>query len=171
MKLSTIKTQPTIYVLVGLPASGKSTWIRENMDPQNFVIVSSDDEIDKHAKSKGLTYSDVFDSYIKTATKIMNETFRVAISERKSIIWDQTNMTIKKRKNILSQVPRNYGKIAVVFRIDDDELDRRLLKRAQDEGKHIPQHVIQSMAKSFEMPTTEEGFDKVITNTNIEILQ
>ena len=164
MKLTEIhnKTQPIAYVLVGLPGSGKSTWMRGVNQNGDFVIVSSDDEIEKHAKDRGLTYSDVFDSYVKTATSLMNAKFKEAVAANQNIIWDQTNMTSKKRKGILQQIPRGYRKIAVVFQIDDQELERRLTKREQDEGKAIPKHIIYSMAKSFEMPTTAEGFDQII---------
>lgn len=164
MKLTEIlnKTQPIAYILVGLPGSGKSTWMRSINQSDNFVIVSSDDEIERHAKSKGLTYSNVFDSYVKTATSLMNAKFKEAVAANQNIIWDQTNMTSKKRKGILQQIPRNYTKIAVVFQIDEQELERRLAKREQDEGKAIPKHIIYSMAKSFEMPSTTEGFDQII---------
>ena len=163
MKLTEIrKTNPIAYILVGLPGSGKSTWVRSIIQDNQFVIVSSDDEIERHAKDNGQTYSQVFDSYVKTATSLMNAKFKDAVANNQSIIWDQTNMTSKKRKGILQQIPKNYRKIAVVFQIDEQELERRLTKREQDEGKAIPKHIIYSMAKSFEMPTTAEGFDQII---------
>lgn len=164
MKLTEIHNtnQKIAYVLVGLPGSGKSTWMRSINKDGDFVIVSSDDEIEKYAKEQGLTYSDVFDSYVKTATGLMNKKFKDAVAANQNIIWDQTNMTSKKRKGILQQIPRGYKKIAVVFQISEQELEARLAKREQEEGKHIPKHVIYSMAKSFEMPTTAEGFDQII---------
>jgi len=162
MKMSDIKKQPIAYVLVGLPGSGKSTWVRGINRDGDFVIVSSDDEIEKYAKDKGLTYSDVFSDYVKTATSLMQSKFKEAIAGNHNIIWDQTNMTSKKRKGILQQIPKNYKKIAVVFQIDEAELTARLEKRNREEGKHIPQSIIYSMAKSFEMPTTAEGFNEVI---------
>lgn len=164
MKLKEIqnKNQPIAYILSGLPGSGKSTWVRSINQNSDFVIVSSDDEIEQHAKDRGLTYSDVFDSYVKTATSRMNAKFKEAVAANRNIIWDQTNMTSKKRRGILQQIPHSYKKIAVVFQIDDQELERRLEKREQDEGKKIPKHIIYSMANSFEMPSTVEGFDQII---------
>lgn len=163
MKISDIKKKPVAYILVGLPGSGKSTWMRNLMSSdEEYVVVSSDDEIEKYAKSKGLTYSDVFDEYVKTATSLMNHKFKEAIQNNMNIIWDQTNMNSKKRRSILQQLSQRYRKVAVVFQVDDSELDRRLKKRAQEEGKHIPNHVIDSMRRSFEMPSRSEGFDEVI---------
>ena len=159
MKLTDIQNKnPILYVLVGLPGSGKSTWTRAINKDGSFTIVSSE----KHARSQGLTYSDVFDAYSKTATVLMNQKFKEAVANNDNIIWDQTNMTAKKRKNILMQIPKNYKKIAVVFKIDEAELQARLDKRSKDEGKTIPPFVMTSMARSFEMPTKAEGFNEVI---------
>lgn len=163
MKIANLHNkQPVAYVLVGLPGSGKSTWIRSVNAAGEYVVISSDDKIDAHAKENGKTYSDVFDSYIKQATSAMNADFKEAVANNKNIIWDQTNMSSKKRKGILQQLPKNYKKIAVVFQIADDELIRRLEKRSKDEGKTIPMGIVYSMAKSFEMPTTAEGFNEII---------
>ena len=166
MKMSNLKVgeKPQIFVLVGLPASGKSTWTANKLknSPYSFSIISSDDKIESYAKAQGKTYSEVFQDYAATAQQEIWQDFKKAIKAEKNIIWDQTNMTIKKRKSILSQLPNGYVKTAVVFKINDDELVRRLNSRAEKEGKHIPEHVIKSMTKSYQEPTENEGFDNVI---------
>jgi gluconate kinase len=49
--------------------------------------------------------------------------------------------------------------IAVVFRTPEpEEHSRRLASRP---GKVIPDHVLQSMVSTFEIPTEEEGFDEI----------
>lgn len=163
MKISEIQKTPVAYILVGLPGSGKSTWVRSLMrNGGDYTVISSDDEIEAYARSKGLTYSDVFNDYVKTATSIMNAKFKEAVANSANIIWDQTNMSAKKRKTILQQLPKKYKKVAVVFRVDRAELQARLDKRAREEGKFIPQHVVDRMERSFEMPTKAEGFDEII---------
>lgn len=167
MKLHHLKEsdeQPTIIVMVGLPGSGKSTW-RDRMTAASdvdWVIVSSDDEIERLASADGLDYTQGFDKYVGKATGIMKQKFREAVNKGKSIIWDQTNMTPKKRKGILNQIPDNYRKVAVVFEVDDAELQKRLSNREKETGKHIPPHVIKSMAQSYVPPTKQEGFDEII---------
>lgn len=166
MKLSDIQnqtSQPEAYVLVGLPGSGKTTWVNRMIKDAEYVVISSDDEIEKYAKSKGKTYSDVFAEYAKTATSIMQTNLRNAIRNNSNIIWDQTNMSAKKRKGIIQQIPKHYNKIAVVFQVDRKELEQRLNKRADETGKTIPLHIVDNMQKAFTMPTTEEGFHQIIT--------
>jgi len=153
---------PVAYILIGLPGSGKSTWIRNKQNKNDFVIVSSDDEIDKYAKSQNKTYSEVFDEYIKIATSNMNSNLINAIKNNQNIIWDQTNLSAKKRKGIISRLPKHYEKIAVVFEIDDDTLKDRLYNRTKTEGKYIPNSVIENMKRTYEFPTKEEGFDEIL---------
>lgn len=166
MKLEDFKepfeAQPTAYILVGLPGSGKSTWLRNQQRIEDLAIISSDDEIEKFAKSQDKTYSEVFDEYIKTATSNMYANLENALRENVSIAWDQTNLNPKKRKTILQKLPKHYRKVAVIFEVDDRELQNRLYNRAKSEGKYIPNHVIENMKQSYVKPTTSEGFDEII---------
>ena len=157
-----------IIVMVGLPASGKSTH-RDKMIAESgvdYVIVSSDDEIERFALEEGSNYTEAFDKYVGRATAIAKKKFRDAVKEGKHIIWDQTNLTPKKRRSILKDVGEDYRKVAVVFELTDDELDRRINKRKSETGKDIPAHVMKSMAKSYLPPTKEEGFDNIIFVNN-----
>ena len=155
--------QPEIIVLIGLPGSGKSTWTEKMLSQTDteYVIVSSDAEIEKLAAADNLSYDQAFDKYVGKATGIMKQKFKDAVNKGKNIIWDQTNMNPKKRRGILNQVPDNYRKIAVAFEIDDEELQRRLDHRSRTTGKTIPDHVMKSMAKSYVPPSKQEGFDEV----------
>ena len=149
---------PIFYMLTGVVASGKSTWCANSDIDAEYV--SSDFWIDKYAASIGQTYSEVFDSYIKTATQYMHESVQDAVKHNRNIIWDQTNLTPKSRKSKLAMIPDHYEKIAVAFPVPEMvELSRRLESRP---GKHIPVHVVESMINNYVLPTLEEGFDQVI---------
>jgi hypothetical protein len=49
-----------IYVLVGPPSVGKSTWIQNTFSEQDPYIISRDDLVDQVAEEYGLTYDDLF---------------------------------------------------------------------------------------------------------------
>jgi predicted kinase len=146
------------YQLVGVPASGKSTWIAN----QDWAIlcahVSTDKWVELYAKEMSKTYSEVFDEYMPTAVDLMAKEVVAAREMGRDIVWDQTSTSEKSRRRKFAMLP-DYEHIAVVFKTPEpEELSRRLASRP---GKNIPDHVMRSMIASFEMPTIEEGFSQV----------
>jgi len=156
-------TQPTLIVLIGLPASGKSTYRDAFVakSDKEFEIISSDDEIERLCLDAGTTYSEGFDRFIGKATGIIKQKFREAVNNGKNVIWDQTNLTGKKRRGILNKLPTGYRREAVSFEVTLEELNARLTKREAETGKHIPDFIVKKMANSYVPPTKGEGFDKV----------
>lgn len=150
-----------LIMLVGLPGSGKSTYIKSINKDGKYTVISSDNIIDEIAAEKGISYTDAFSDHVGFATKKMFILAKQAINQGKPIIWDQTNMNVKNRKKKLEMFPDSYEKRAVVFSIDDLELKRRLKDRAEKTGKHIPDHVMKSMASSYQAPTKAEGFTNI----------
>lgn len=152
---------PKFIMLVGVPGSGKSTWIRSQKITNDAIILSTDNYIEEKALREDETYTEAFPKYIEEATAQMYEDLEYALQNGKDIIWDQTNTTLRGRRNKIQKIPGSYDKIAVVFNVPDD-LTNRLKIRDIEEGKHIPQEVIDNMIKYFEPPTRFEGFSKII---------
>jgi len=148
----------TIYMLVGVPGSGKSTWVENQNWSKSCVYLSSDKFIEDYAASVGKTYNEVFNEYVKTATQLLNKRAITTNVAETDAIWDQTNLTVKSRASKLKLFPC-YKKIAVVFKTPDaEELARRLASRP---GKNISDAVMASMTNIFQMPTEEEGFAEI----------
>jgi predicted kinase len=146
------------YQLVGVPASGKSTWINNQDWVGDCVMVSTDEFVEEYAREVGSTYSEVFDKVMPRAVRLMVRKVNIAKRQGKDIIWDQTSTGVKARARKFNMLP-DYDHIAVVFRTPEpEELSRRLASRP---GKEIPDHVIASMISNFEMPTEEEGFKEI----------
>jgi predicted kinase len=149
---------PKCYQLVGVPGSGKSTWVKNQDWAENCVVISTDEFVEDYAKECGQTYSDVFNDYMPTAVQLMAEKVVRAREAGKDIIWDQTSTTLTSRTRKFNMLP-DYEHIAVVFESPSRiELKRRLDSRP---GKEIPEAVIEGMLASFEMPTEEEGFKEI----------
>jgi predicted kinase len=155
--------EPNLWMLVGVPGSGKSTWIANTFDHvdvhDDVVVASTDDHIMAIAAAYGKTYNEAFADNIKIAEKLMYGCVMNAVEGNCDIIWDQTNLTRKSRAKKLIMIPERYRKIAVVFPTPEpEELERRLVSRP---GKTIPQHVINSMIHNFQHPQHAEGFDVI----------
>jgi predicted kinase len=153
---------PKLYVLVGVPGSGKSTWYKNQdwlgEDKKDHKYVSTDQHVEGYAKDQGKTYSEVFEEYMPTAVKQMIINVNMASALQMDIVWDQTSTTVSSRTRKFNMLPDYYA-IAVVFRTPkEEELARRLASRP---GKVIPEHVLHDMIWNFEMPTEEEGFKEI----------
>ena len=150
-----------LYVLVGVPASGKSTWIKNQDWALGLNIVSTDVWVEDYANRMGKTYSDVFDEYMPTAVKLMADHAVKCRENNHDIIWDQTSTTVLSRAKKIRMLP-DYYKIAVVFKTPPmTELKTRLASRA---GKVVPMEIVESMIANWEEPTKEEGFDEIWYN-------
>lgn len=144
----------SVIMMIGVPASGKSTMIQKINENNEFVVLSTDNYIEAVAKMHEKTYNEVFKDTIKAAEKNLEERLAVAVKEGKDIIWDQTNLTYKSRKAKLAKIPEDYTRISWTFaKPDPEEWERRLNSRP---GKSIPKHILESMAKSFEEPFIPE---------------
>ena len=149
---------PKCYQLVGVPGSGKSTWVAEQDWALTCSCISTDKWVEIYAKEVGRTYSEVFADFMPTAVDLMAKEVVVAREIGRDIIWDQTSTTIKSRARKFNMLP-DYEHIAVVFRTPEHkELMRRLMNRP---GKEIPDHVIASMIASWDEPELEEGFKEI----------
>lgn len=154
---------PTLTILVGLPASGKSTWRAENT-AENTHIFSTDDIIERVAKNEKSTYSGVFKKTIGTANKIAARELADAFRDGRDVVIDRTNMTPGARRKYVQAAPKNYKINCVCWlppaTVDDwKELWARLSSR---EGKEIPENVIKKMHADFVWPDRSEGFDNIL---------
>ena len=149
---------PKCYQLIGVPGSGKSTWV----DNQDWALtcakVSTDKWVEIYAKEVGRTYSEVFTDFMPTAVELMAKEVIAAREMNRDVIWDQTSTTVSSRAKKFRMLP-DYEHIAVVFQTpEQDELKRRLKSRP---GKVIPKRVIETMIELWEEPTEEEGFREI----------
>lgn len=154
-----------LVMLVGIPTSGKSTFAKTLLSQpywSNAVILSTDNYIEKIAKEYNKTYNEVFDDVIPDATRELELQLNMAKDKGKDIIWDQTNLSIKSRKNKLRKIPSCYRRTAVYFQVS---LEEALERNKHREGKFIPESVLKRMWHQFEIPTYDEGFDYVECGT------
>lgn len=146
-------------LLVGAPASGKSTWANAfiNTNP-GTLIVSSDEFIEEAARKNNKTYSEVFHANIEEASeKAEKKMMDGIIAGTRTIIIDRTNMTKKSRAVWLEKLRfHGYKVYAAIFELPDAEEHARRLKERQ--GKDIPDEVIKKMINDYEEPTKQEGF-------------
>lgn len=156
---------PLLVMLVGLPGSGKSTkagrlagTIRSQGRPVD--IVGTDAYLEAEARRRGLSYAEVFAEDFDAAKRRMWEQAKEAIRRRRSVIWDQTNLTVKARNLRLRLFPEEYLRIAAVMPTPDHKAWEYNLSRAP--GRAVPRNVFDRMRVQFEPPGMEEGFQMFV---------
>ncbi len=155
---------PKCTILVGVPASGKSTWFSKNKTA-SMAPISTDNIIEFMGSLFGFTYDQIFKDSISLAEKIMWKRLEWNAERSNDVVIDRTNLTAKSRKKFIDFLkPYGYEFEAVVFPLpgtvefSEEEWFRRLDSR---QGKTIPNAVLASMVNSAQMPSEEEGFTKI----------
>ena len=147
------------FTLIGVPASGKSTW-RIN---QNFphVVVSTDEYIEQLVTETGKTHNVLFTEpgVLDRALERMNQLVEDARTNNTTVVWDQTNLTRKSRKKVFRQLP-DHEHVAVVFDIPDNHLLKSRIESRK--GKYIPDDVIEGMKTRYSVPGDDEPFETIL---------
>lgn len=146
-----VSNQPICITLVGLPGSGKTSWRHgfvEALDkPSDWVVVSSDDMIEDNARERGLTYKASFDALKDRINAHIAASVSSAKMQKKNIIWDQTNLTRNKRKNIVRTLPGYKHYLVSFLDIPTNTIFTRNANR-EAYGRDIPVEILKQMSES-----------------------
>ena len=124
-----------VIIVMGFPGSGKSTIATQLCENERYVHIEGD-----MYKTTG--------KMIKKAMEFM---------KKKSIVFDATNSSIKRRKEYVDMA-KKYGYAVRCIHVTTslDESYKRNLVRAEE--KRVPKIAYSVYKKYFEEPTEEEGF-------------
>uniref|UniRef100_A0A9I9CEW4 SPRY domain-containing protein n=1 Tax=Cucumis melo TaxID=3656 RepID=A0A9I9CEW4_CUCME len=162
-----------VMMMVGLPASGKSTWAKKWADdhPEKRYILLGTNLILDQMKLPGLlrkhNYGERFDRLMDQATEIFNILLSRAAAVPRNYIIDQTNVYKHARRRKLKPFA-DFQKIAVVVFPKPEELRRRSAERFREMGKEVPADAVNKMLANYILPTSKdipgsgEYFDEVI---------
>lgn len=143
---------PTVYMLCGLPASGKSTYAKEIAKNDNTEIFSSD------AIRKELYGSEEDQQNPQKVFQILHKRVKTALQNGNSAVYDATNLVSKRRKAFLDELKKiPCKKVCILFMQPKQEL----LDRDSGRDRHVGEHVIDRMLKQFEPPMYSEGWDEI----------
>ncbi|MFN0101458.1 MAG: AAA family ATPase [Bryobacteraceae bacterium] len=138
-----------VVVLVGLPASGKSTWVAE----RGGVAISSD-ELRRWLRD------DAADQSIHGVVfRLMREFVRLRITLGAPVTYvDATNLTRKHRRPFV-KIAEHMGCIceAVFFDVSVDVC----VSRNEQRDRKVPAAAIRAMAERLQAPSENEGFANV----------
>jgi predicted kinase len=160
-KLITDCKKPYVILLVGLPLSGKDTFIQQLNDSE-FSIISRDEILEKQHEK----ISDYRNAYSKIDSKIVDKLFFNKINdlanEKVNCIVNATNLTKKRRRKIRLRF-NDYFKIALIMpELNELEFIKRNLNRFEKNGKKLPESLFHEMTAIYEKVSVDEEFELII---------
>lgn len=147
--------KPKLFIMIDLSAAGKSTIAKELAKDYEAVIVSSD------SIRKEICGNVSDQSKNEEVFKLFHKRIRKYLHEKRNVIADATNITMKSRRAIINNVKKMDIEIIAYIvpkKIEDcikDNVEREYI---------VQEEVIYKQMKRFQIPFLEEGFDKIIVH-------
>ena len=129
--------RPTVTVLSGLPASGKSSAARE-VEAERISV----EDLLSEGWERG------------RAVQACRERLREALREKRDAVWDATMLTRTLRRQVVS-LAEDYGARAAIACVEVPEEERAA--RNRERASPVPDAAVADMLASWEMPTFDEA--------------
>ena len=144
-------------IMVGVPGSDKSHIARMIAESHDCEIVSSDE-------CRKKWYGDEEDqTHNKELFLRIDALVSQLLDDGKNVILDATNISRKSRARFVAKKKKHkVDTIAVVVHTSPETAKERNATRSRT----VPDFVIDRQINNFQMPTEEEGFDRVIVIDN-----
>lgn len=143
----------TLVLMIGVPGSGKSTWIQNRLtekdvwvsrDTIRYCLLEEDD--DYFAKE-----DEVIKLFINNVDSMLSKGFRYVYA-------DATHLHPKGRAQLLNNLKTKPDSICAVYM--DVPLNIILARNAQREGRaRVPEDVVRRMYNSVSLPTINENIN------------
>ena len=146
--------KPTLWIIVGLSGSGKTTIAKQIVEENPNTMIISFDSIREELTGKvedQTKNEEVF--------KIFHNRIRKNLENKKNVIADATNITMRSRRAIIENVKDiECHKIAYLIpkpfrQCKIDNLNRQ---------HPVPEEILNGQLNKFQIPFMEEGFDEGI---------
>ena len=126
-------------ILIGLPASGKTTFSREHFETHSHV---SKDLLHNHQRPD------------RRQTELISE----ALSQGRSVVVDNTNASVEVRAPLIA-LARTHGATVVGYYFATDAASALRRNRTRQGRERVPDVAIFAIRKRLEPPSVDEGFD------------
>lgn len=153
--------QVRFLMLIGLPASGKSTFAKGLIGERGDILYLSSDVIREELYGDESIQGDN-----KLIFELMESRTKEALNNGYHVVYDATNLSRKKRSHLLRQLPRGTFKTAVYMSTDYEIVQMQNKER----DRVVPENIIDNMYKNLQVPIYSEGWDDIVFEYHDEIL-
>jgi bifunctional polynucleotide phosphatase/kinase len=129
-----------VIIMVGYPGSGKSSVANHICETKNFVLIQGD--------------------VYKTSPRMIKAALP-SVKEGKSIIFDGTNSSTKKRSEYIEFAKKHdYKVVCIHVSTPLEEAYKR--NKLRDDTKQVPKIAYSVYTKHYNAPSAEEGFELIV---------
>jgi bifunctional polynucleotide phosphatase/kinase len=129
-----------VVIMVGYPGSGKSTIAKKICENEQFVLVQGDVH--------------------KTSPKMIKAALP-CVKEGKSVVFDATNSSCKKRSEYLEFAKKHNMKVVCVHMTTSLEESYKRNKEREPDNQ-VPKIAYSVYTKHYNCPSVEEGFELIV---------
>jgi len=143
----------TLYVMVGIPGSGKSTWAKAHLTDAEYIsrdnvrlsIIKDNEDLFSHE-------DEVYDKFVAILAD--------GLRNQHNMVADATHMSHGARKKLINAIAKNGVKseeYEIVFVYMNTPIEECIRRDDLREGRaHVTAPVIRRMARSLSCPAADE---------------
>ena len=145
--------KPVLYIMCGLPGSGKSSFARQMLHVNNTIYYASRDAI----RLSIITDEDKYFSKEKEVFNIYIDNIVTALKNGQDVIADATHLNLASRKKLTNAIDKYFNNYYIFYIIFNTELETCLERNAKRDGRaYVPPETIHDMMKHFYPPKEED---------------
>ena len=154
----TTDTIPKLYLMVGIPGSGKTTWVSRNFE-KSIKVVSTDLI---RRRIYGYFPQELKDDLEKMVWEAAIEEVRSSLYGGANTVLDSMALNTKFRSFLIHRILEGKKCNVEIIAVFMDTPLEISIKRNREREKVVNESTIKMLSKFLEPPSREEGFNRII---------